>query len=309
MVTTKKESVEIGGRQVRLSNLDKVLYPEDGTTKHDVIQHYVAVSDVLLPQLADRPATRKRWPDGVEASAGAFFEKNAPRGTPSWVRTVELDSPGSTRDRERLTYPVVDSLATLVWLANLAALELHVPQWRVGPRGGTREPDRLVVDLDPGSPAGLAECAEVAVLVRDRLAEDGLVTVPVTSGSKGLQLYAPLSGKQPSSVARHHVHEVAKQVESAHRGLVVSRMAKDIRSGKVFIDWSQNDAAKTTIAPYSLRGRSRPWAAAPRTWREIEDPGSLQQVLAAELPDRLADLGDLAAAVGTDEPDGPRLPS
>jgi len=308
-VSAKKESVEIDGRHVRLSNLDKVLYARDGTTKHDVIQHYVAMSEALLPQLAGRPATRKRWPDGVEAAAGAFFEKNAPRGTPPWVRTVELDSPGSTRDRERVTYPVVDSLATLVWLANLAALELHVPQWRVGPRGATKEPDRLVIDLDPGAPAGLAECAEVAVLVRDRLAADGLRTVPVTSGSKGLQLYAAASGRQASSVVRDYVHDVAKEVEAAHPGLVVSRMAKQVRGGKVFIDWSQNDAAKTTIAPYSLRGRSRPWVATPRTWAELEDPGALEQVLAAELPDRLADLGDLAAPVAIDGPAGPRLPT
>ncbi|CAN5809618.1 hypothetical protein BH20ACT6_BH20ACT6_18540 [soil metagenome] len=291
------DSVEVDGRRVRLSNLDKVLYPDDGFTKHDVITHYVAVSAALLPQLAGRPATRKRWPDGVHASAGAFFEKNVPRGTPSWVRTVELDSPGSTRDRERVTYPVVDSLATLVWLANLAALELHVPQWRVGPRGGLKPPDRLVVDLDPGTPAGLAECAEVALLVRERLATDGFTCVPVTSGSKGLQLYAVTAGKQDSAAVRDYMHGVAQELAAAHRRLVVARMDKAARTGKVFIDWSQNDSAKTTVAPYSLRGRDRPWAATPRTWDEIEDPGALQQVLAADLPDRLADLGDLAAEV------------
>ena len=302
------DSVEIDGRRLRVSNLDKVLYPGDGFTKHDVITHYIAVSQALLPQLAGRPATRKRWPDGVQAAAGAFFEKNVPRGTPSWVRIVELDSPGSTRNRERVTYPVVDSLATLVWLANLAALELHVPQWRVGPRGGVRQPDRLVVDLDPGAPAGLAECAEVATLVRDRLGADAFTTVAVTSGSKGLQLYAPTAGTQDSAVVRDYMRGIAQELAGAHRGLVVARMDKSVRAGKVFIDWSQNDSAKTTIAPYSLRGRDRPWAATPRTWAEVEDAGSLRQVLAADLPDRLADLGDLTAALAGDSEDGPRIP-
>ncbi len=291
------DSVEVDGRRVRLSNLDKVLYPDDGFTKHDVISHFVAVSEALLSQLDGRPATRKRWPDGIRAAAGAFFEKNVPRGTPSWVRSVELDSPGSTRARERVTYPVVDSLATLVWLANLAALELHVPQWRVGPRGGVRRPDRLVVDLDPGAPAGLAECAEVALLVRERLTADGYDTVPVTSGSKGLQLYAAVSGSRDSAVVRDYMRTVAQDLAGAHGRLVVARMDKSARAGKVFIDWSQNDSAKTTIAPYSLRGRDRPWVATPRTWAEVEDAGSLTQVLAADVPDRLADLGDLAAPV------------
>jgi len=302
MPASSTNTVEIDGRRLKLSNLSKVLYPEAGFTKHDVITHSIAVGDALLPQLAGRPATRKRWPDGVEAAAGAFFEKNVPRGTPSWVRTVELDSPGS-RDRERVTYPVVESLAGLVWLANLAALELHVPQWRVGPRGGMRRPDRLVIDLDPGEPAALAECAEVAMLVRDRLTDDGLDPVPVTSGSKGLQLYAALPGRRDADAVRDYVHDVAREIEAAQPRLVVSRMAKNLRGGKVFIDWSQNDGAKTTIAPYSLRGRRRPWVATPRTWDEVEDAGSLGQVLAVELPDRLADLGDLAAAVGPHHPD------
>ncbi len=292
----RADSVQVDGRHVRLSNLDKVLYPDDGFTKHDVITHYIAVSDPLLGQLAGRPATRKRWPDGVQVTAGAFFEKNVPRGTPDWVRTVELDSPGSTRDRERVTYPVVDSLATLVWLANLAALELHVPQWRVGPRGGVQRPDRLVVDLDPGPPAGLPECAQVALLVRERLSADGYDPVPVTSGSKGLQLYAATTGRHGPDAIRDYMRTVAHDLAAAHRGSIVARMDKSARAGKVFIDWSQNDSAKTTIAPYSLRGRDRPWVATPRTWAEIEDTDSLTQVFATELPDRLADLGDLMAS-------------
>ena len=300
----EKESLEIDGHRLKLSNLDKVLYPGDGTTKHQVIEYYVAVADALLPQLADRAATRKRWPDGTGKQP--FFEKNAPRGTPSWVRTVTLDSPGSTRDREQVTYPIVEGLATLVWLANLAALELHTPQWKVGPRAGVKQPDRLVVDLDPGAPAGLAECAEVAGLVRERLAADGLETFPVTSGSKGLQLYAPISGRQDADVVRDYTHEVAKELEAAHPRLIVSRMAKAVRGGKVFIDWSQNDDAKTTITPYSLRGLDKPFVAAPRTWDELEDPGSLRQLLADELPERIGELGDLAPATGGAA--GPRLP-
>jgi bifunctional non-homologous end joining protein LigD len=298
-----RETIEIEGHRLKVSNLGKVLYPGDGTTKHQVIEHYVGVAAVLLPQLAGRPATRKRWPDGTAKQP--FFEKNTPRGTPSWVRTVTLDSPGSTRDREQVTYPVVEGLATVVWLANLAALELHTPQWTVGPRGAVRHPDRLVVDLDPGAPAGLAECAEVAGLVRERLAADGLETYPVTSGSKGLQLYAPISGRQDADVVRSYAHEIAKELEAAHPRQVVSRMAKAVRGGKVFLDWSQNDDAKTTITPYSLRGLDRPFVAAPRTWDELEAPGTLRQLVAADIPDRLEQLGDLSPPTGRD---GPRLP-
>jgi bifunctional non-homologous end joining protein LigD len=299
----ERETLEIDGHRLKVSNLGKVLYPGDGTTKHQVIEHYVGVAAALLPQLAGRPATRKRWPDGTAKQP--FFEKNTPRGTPSWVRTVTLESPGSTRDREQVTYPVVESLATVVWLANLAALELHTPQWTVGPRGGVRHPDRLVVDLDPGAPAGLAECAEVAGLVRERLASDGLETYPVTSGSKGLQLYAPISGRQDADVVRSYAHEMAKELEAASPRLVVSRMAKAVRGGKVFIDWSQNDDAKTTITPYSLRGLDRPFVAAPRTWDELEEPGSIRQLVAGDIPDRLEQLGDLSPPTGQD---GPRLP-
>ena len=298
----EKDTLEVDGHRLKVSNLDKVLFP-DGTTKHQVIEHYVAVADTMLPQLAGRPATRKRWPDGTGSQP--FFEKNVPRGTPSWVRTVTLDSPGSSRNRDEVTYPIVEGLADLVWLANLAALELHTPQWQVGPRGGERRPDRLVIDLDPGAPAGLPECAEVAVVVRDRLAEDGLEAFPVTSGSKGLQLYVPVSGNQDADTVRDYAHDVARELEAAHPKLILSRMAKNLRGGKVFLDWSQNDGAKTTITPYSLRGREQPWVAAPRSWDEIEDPGSLEQVLAAEMPGRLSDLGDLAAkTLG----EGPRLP-
>lgn len=296
--------IEVDGRRLRLRNLDKVLYPTTGTTKAEVIDYYARTASALLPLLADRPVSRFRWPDGV--AAGSFVEKSVPAGTPPWVRTVELDAPGSKKDRERITYPLVDSLATLTWLANLAALELHVPQWRVGPRGGQRDPDRLVVDLDPGAPASLPQCAEVALLVRERLAEDGLTCVPVTSGSKGLQLYAPLSGRQSSEVVSTYAKELAQCLAGQYRHLVVSSMAKVLRPGKVLLDWSQNHHAKTTICPYSLRGREIPHAAAPRTWAEIEDGGTLAQLHHREVVERLAEHLHLTQALLAP---GPRLPA
>ncbi len=293
-VAAARTYLDVDGRHLSVSNLDKVLY-SDGTTKHDVITYYLGVAAVLLPLLAGRPVTRKRWPNGT--SQGAFFEKNVPRGTPDWVRTVTLDSPGSTKDREQITYPVLTTLADLVWMANLAALELHVPQWQVGPRGGVRAPDRLVVDLDPGEGAGLAECAEVAGVVRALLAADGLAAVPVTSGSKGLQLYAPVAATQDASVVREYAHRLAGRAAAELPDLVVTRMTKAIRGGKVLIDWSQNTAAKTTITPWSLRGRDAATVAAPRTWEELADGAALGQVHRTEVADRLATHGDLAAVL------------
>lgn len=288
-------SLRVDGHELKVSNLDKVLYPEDGTTKSDVIQHYVAVSEPLLAQLAGRPATRKRWPNGVEADS--FFEKNIPRGTPDWVRTVDLPSPGSSKDRERILYPVLESQAALVWVANLAALELHTPQWSVGPRGAVRKADRLVVDLDPGPPATLAECVEVAQLVRSRLEGEGYSCVPVTSGSKGMQLYASQGREADPETFREHALELAKALETERPDLVLSNMKRDIRGGKVLLDWSQNTAAKTTITPYSLRGRARSYVAAPRSWEELDDPTELRHVHRTEMPERLATYGDLMTAL------------
>ena len=286
--------VRVDGRQLALKRLDKVLYPDSGTTKAEVLDYYARIAPVLLPQLAGRPATRIRWPDGVESNK--FFEKNVPSHAPSWLRTVELPTPGSSRNRETLIFPIVDSLAALVWLANLAALELHVPQWTVGPRGGVHPPTRLVIDLDPGPPAGLAECAEAACLIAERLAADGLTAVPVTSGSKGLQLYAPLIGSQPAELVHGYAKRLAEELAAEHPKLLVAKMLKTLRGGKVLLDWSQNNQAKTTICPYSLRGRDRPWVAAPRTWDEISAP-RLRQLTAEEVLDRVAEQGDLAAAL------------
>jgi len=296
--------VELDGHRLRLRNLDKVLYPADGTTKAQVIDYYARVAPVLLPHLADRPVSRFRWPDGVESEM--FVEKQVPRGTPEWVRRVTVDSPGSTRGHEKVTYPLLDSLASLTWVVNLAALELHVPQWHVGPRGGLHYPNRLVVDLDPGAPAGLAECAEVALLVRERLADDGLEPLPVTSGSKGMQLYAPVSGRQDSDTLRAYARRLAEGLARDRSDLVVSNMSKALRPGKVLLDWSQNHGKKTTISPYSLRGRPRADVAAPRTWAEVEDAGSMAQLHHTEVLRRVEERGDLAAALLAD---GPRVPT
>jgi bifunctional non-homologous end joining protein LigD len=296
--------VELDGHVLRLRNLDKVLYPAEGTTKAQVLDYYARVAPVMLPHLAQRPVSRFRWPDGV--AAGSFVEKELPRGTPEWVRRVTVDSPGSTRGHEKVTYPLVDSLAALTWLVNLAALELHVPQWQVGPRGAVRGPDRLVIDLDPGAPAGLPECAEVALLVRERLADDGLQPVPVTSGSKGMQLYAPVSGRQDSDTLRAYARRLAEHLARERPDLVVSNMAKALRPGKVLLDWSQNHGKKTTISPYSMRGRPAADVAAPRTWDEVEDAASLTQLHHSQVLRRVAERGDLAAALL--EP-GPRVPT
>ena len=307
--TAQDQAVVVDGRRLKLSNLDKVLYPAAGTTKGEVLHYVTAIADVLLPHLKDRPVTRKRWPDGVAAQP--FFEKNLPRGTPDWLRRITLPVPGSTKDRETINFPLLDDLPGLVWSTNLAALELHVPQWRVGPRGGVRDPDRLVVDLDPGAPAALAECAEVALAVRERLAEDGLDCLPVTSGGKGLQLYAAVSGRQDADTIREYALGLAEEMERRMPRLVVSKMTKTLRRGKVLLDWSQNNAAKTTICPYSPRGRERPTVAAPRDWAELEEPGKLRQLEFGEVVERAQDgdpLADLLPA-GNRYGRGPRVPA
>lgn len=284
--------VEVQGRVLQLARLDKVLYPATGTTKGEVLDYYARIAPLLFAHLARRPVTRKRWPDGVNGLS--FFEKNLPRGTPQWVRSVTLPTPGSSSGRGDARFPLVQDVPTLIWLVNLAALELHVPQWQVGARGAATRPDRLVIDLDPGAPAGLAQCAQVALLVRERLSADGLSPVPVTSGSKGLQLYASLRGRQDANVVRAYAERLAGDLARELPGLVVSRMTRALRPGKVLLDWSQNHAAKTTISPYSLRGREQPQVAAPREWSEIV-PETLRQLDFREVLARAEVHGDLAA--------------
>lgn len=290
--------VEVGGRTLRLSNLDKVLYPRTGTTKGEVLDYYARVAPVLLPHLKGRTVTRIRWPHGVDGPS--FFEKNAPAGTPSWVRTVVVSTTGGrTADRKEgtLRFPVVDDLATLTWLVNLAALELHVHQWRVDDAGEPVGADRLVVDLDPGEPAGLQECCRVALLARDLLHGLGVEPFPVTSGSKGLHLYAPLPEPVPSDEATAVAKQLAETLEKDHPKLVTATMTKVRRSGRVFFDWSQNAGSKTTVAPYSLRGKDRPYVATPVTWAEVEegaaDPLGLQQMRFDEVLRRVEAQRDL----------------
>ncbi len=290
--------VEVDGRTLKLSNLDKVLYPQTGTTKGEVLNYYAQVAPVLLPHVADRAVTRIRWPNGT--AKPSFFEKNAPAGAPSWLRIAKVPttgSRGSSRNGDELHFPVIDGLASLTYLVNLASLELHVHQWKVGKNGRPKNPDRLVIDLDPGDGAGLGECAQVALLVRDRLAQESLDCLPVTSGSKGLHLYADLPGRKNADEVRDWVHAIAEELEKEHPKLMLSQMTKARRSGKVFFDWSQNTRAKTTISPYSLRGRDRPTVAAPRTWDEIEagadDALELDQLRFEEVLERVEEQGDL----------------
>lgn len=266
-MNVSSQVVSVEGHRITLTHLDKVLYPETGTTKADVLAYYAAIADVLIPHAANRPATRKRWVHGIgttEDPGPMFFQKNLEPSTPSWVKRHEI----AHKDHVN-TYPLVNDLATLTWLGQMSALEIHVPQWQFGRAGTMRNPDRLVLDLDPGDGVGLIECAEVARLARVILQHMGLQPMPVTSGSKGIHLYAALDLSYTSEQVSAVAHELARALEADHPGLVVSDMKKSVRPGKVFIDWSQNSAAKTTITPYSLRGRSHPMVATPRTWKEL----------------------------------------
>jgi bifunctional non-homologous end joining protein LigD len=301
-VARDRFAVQIEGRDLELSNLDKVMYPKAGFTKGEVIDYYTRLAPVLLPHLRDRALTRIRYPNGVEGAH--FFEKNAPGGTPDWVRLATLAVPGSTKSRETIDFVVVDELATLVWVANLAALELHTPQWRIG-----CDPDLMVVDLDPGAPAGLTECCAVAVLMRDRLAADGVSAFPKTSGKKGMQLCCPISGTQDSETVSAYARKVAEELSAQVPRSITAKMAKAVRPGKIFIDWSQNNAAKTTVAPYSLRAQETPTASTPLTWAEVEaiatGAESARQYPAGEVLRRVEEHGDLLADLLTP---GPALP-
>jgi bifunctional non-homologous end joining protein LigD len=288
--------VEVDGRTLRISNLAKVMYPATGTTKGEVLHYYARMAPVLLPHLAGRAVTRIRWPHGTGGTQ--FFEKNVPSGVPSWIRTVSVPSTGSRGGGDTIVFPVIEGTADLTYFANLASLELHVHQWTVDAGGRPVPPDRLVIDLDPGPPAGLQECCAVALLVRDKLHERGLSAAPVTSGSKGLHLYAALPGDADADAVRDQARGIAQELTREHPDLVLWKMTKSLRGGKVFLDWSQNTAAKTTITPYSLRGRDRPYVAAPRTWAEIEEGArdGLGQLQHDEVLERVERDGDLFAA-------------
>ncbi len=292
---------------VKLTNADKVLYPATGTTKEDVFDYYTGIAEAMLPHVAGRPATRKRWPNGVEAPS--FFEKQLASSAPDWLPRASVTHRSGTT-----TYPIIDSPDGLAWIGQQAALEVHVPQWRFvaeWTRSGAQEfkpgpATRLVFDLDPGDGVTMAQLAEVARAVRDLIADIGLTTFPLTSGSKGLHLYTPLDEPVSSRGATVLAKRVAQQLEKTMPKLVTSTMTKSLRAGKVFLDWSQNSGSKTTIAPYSLRGREHPTVAAPRSWEELDDP-ALRQLRYDEVLARVARDGDLLAPLDADLPGRDRL--
>ena len=254
------------GRTLSLSNLDKVMYPEVGFTKGQVIDYYTRVAPVLLPHLRGHPVTLKRYPNGVEGPY--FYEKQCPSHRPDWVRTAAIPT-----GRKTIDFCLCEDLPTLVWMANLADLELH-PSLSLAE--ANERPTVMAFDLDPGPPAGLAECCEVAVLLCETLASLGLECFPKTSGSKGIQVYAPLNrGEATYDQIKPLSHALARHLEAQHPKLIVSTQKKELRKGKVLIDWSQNDEHKTTVSVYSLRARPRPTVSTPVRWEELDDPDAL----------------------------------
>jgi bifunctional non-homologous end joining protein LigD len=287
-----KVAVQVDGRTLTLTNLAKVLYPETGFTKAEVLDYYQRVASVLLPHIAGRPLTLKRYPEGVDGEA--FFQKHVTQHRPDWIRTARIPSESSRgRGAGPVTYLVVDDLPALIWAANLAGLELHVPQWRV-PQ--LRRPDLLVFDLDPGAPANIVDCCRVAEDLRPLLEAEGFAPLAKTSGGKGLQLYAPISGVT-SEQASDRARAFAERLERDQPRRVVSRMTKVLRTGKVLIDWSQNNGSKTTVAPYSLRARQSPTVSTPVGWDEVDACRQPQDLFftAEAVLDRVASRGDLFA--------------
>ncbi|UQX12100.1 ATP-dependent DNA ligase [Candidatus Mycobacterium methanotrophicum] len=285
--------------RVKLTNADKVLYPATGTTKGDVFAYYTSIAAVMVPHIAGRPATRKRWPNGVDEAS--FFEKQLASSAPDWLPRASVAHRSGTT-----TYPIIDSIDGLAWIAQQASLEVHAPQWRFEAewtrKGEELKPGpatRLVFDLDPGEGVTMAQLATVARAVRDLMTDVGLATFPLTSGSKGLHLYSPLDKPVSSRGAVVLAKRVAQQLEKSMPKLVTATMTKSLRAGKVFLDWSQNNASKTTIAPYSLRGREHPTVAAPRSWEELDDK-KLRHLRYDEVLKRVERDGDLLAPLDAD---------
>jgi len=288
------QNVDVAGRRLKLTNLDKVLYPAAKVTKGQVIDYYARIAPVLVPHLKDRPLTLKRYPGGVDQQY--FFEKNATKHRPDWVQTVPIWSEGNQRD---VNYILANDLPTLVWIANLAGIELH-------PSLSYAEdimcPRQLVFDLDPGPPANIVQCCQVAIWLRAIFEHFKLQSFPKTSGSKGLQIYLPLNTKTSYDETKPFAHAMARLLENEHRDLVVSDMKKAVRTGKVFVDWSQNDEHKTTISVYSLRARERPTVSTPVTWEEVEqalkkNDVSLLVFESHQVLERVEKIGDLFAPV------------
>jgi bifunctional non-homologous end joining protein LigD len=291
---TSSQEVTIRGKRLTLSNLDKVFYPKTGFTKGQVLDYYLRIAPALLPHLRDRPLTLKRYPNGVEGQY--FYEKNCPAHRPPWVKTAPVWSDHNGRTMQ---FCLVQDLATLAWAVNLGDLEMHVPLHRAR---NLDRPDSVVFDLDPGAPADLADCCEVAVILHDMFERLGLRTFAKTSGSKGLQLYLPLNGRATYAETKPFARSVAEAMAASRPRLVVSNMKKSLRGGKVLVDWSQNDPHKTTVSVYSLRAKERPTVSTPVTWDEVRrclaarDPA----LLSFEAEDallRIARQGDLLASL------------
>ena len=260
---SEKTQLVVEGKKLAVSNLNKVLYPKVGFTKGQVIDYYVSIAPVLLPHLKDRPLTMKRYPNGVDKEF--FYEKNCPSHRPSWVKTAKVWSEGNQR---HMHYCLAQDLPTLVWMANLADLELHTSLAR---KKNVAQPTVMVFDLDPGAPANIVQCCQVGVWLRDLLAEMKLKSFPKTSGSKGLQVYVPLNTPATFDDTKGWSRALAEHLENEHGDLVVSKMLKSLRTGKVLVDWSQNDEHKTTISVYSLRAKEEPTVSTPVSWDEVEN--------------------------------------
>jgi bifunctional non-homologous end joining protein LigD len=274
-VSPERIATEVDGQRLSLSNLGKVIYPATGFTKGALIDYYARVADVMLPHLRDRPVTFRRFPDGTGGKS--FVEKHVPSHAPDWVQTIKVPSSSTGRGRgaatgEEVEYAVIADRPTLVWAANLAAIEFHVPLWHAGRRSSPPgRPDHLVFDLDPGPGTSIVECCRIATWISGRLAAKGREPVVKTSGSKGLQVYVRLPARTEWDAARDRALQIAQSIEKEHPELVVTNMTKTLRRGRVLIDWSQNHQAKTTVAVYSLRGGADPSASTPVTWDEVRD--------------------------------------
>ena len=302
---SSSQGVEIDGKHLKLTNLEKVLYPATGFTKGQVIDYYARIAPVLIPQLAGRAVTLKRYPEGVDKEF--FFEKNTTKYRPDWVKTAPV---WSESNRRSVNYVLVNDLPTLIWVANLAAIELHPSLSRAA---DIESPTVIAFDLDPGPPANIVQCCQVGLWLREIFEHFGLQSFPKTSGSKGLQVYVPLNTPTSYGVTKPFAHALARLLENEHKDLVVSDMKKQLRVGKVLVDWSQNDEHKTTIAVYSLRAREHPTVSTPVTWEEVErtlkkkDAGFLV-FEAPQVLERVEKVGDLFESVLTLKQKLPKLP-
>ena len=293
---SKKTVLEVEGKELAVSNLDKVLWPKAGFTKGDMINYYIQIAPVLLPHLKDRPLTMKRYPNGVESAF--FYEKNCPTHRPKWVKTTSVWSEGNNRDMD---YCLAQDLPTLVWAANLADIELHTSLAR---KKNVACPTMMVFDLDPGAPADIVQCCQVGLWLRDILAAMKLTSFAKTSGSKGLQVYVPLNTPVTYDDTKALSRALGEFLEREHPDLVVSKMAKVLRNGKIFVDWSQNDEHKTTVNVYSLRAKDEPTASTPVTWEEVEKAlkkkdANLLTFHCSQTLKRVEKMGDLFAPVET----------